>query len=428
MGTLFSYSLAVGIVLAVLYIVYRWLLTSEKQPRLNRVALMSIYVVSFILPFLPHFESVFEMSGESSKNTIEIGVPQAQFLQTEDPGLNGLTILLWVYASGILFFLIKTVITVIRLYVLVKRGSKEYFDDYVLVRIDRDDIAPFSWGKYVVMNRNEEDLSVLLIQTHELTHIKSRHYIDLIISQLTCIMLWYNPASWLMQTELKAVHEYEADDNVLRSGYNAREYQLLLVKKAVGQRFPSLANSLNHSKLNKRITMMYSKKTSAARKTRVLALVPAAVLGFGLLNVPTVGEAMATASVANMSIGSVSENKVTTKSSAEQTATDDVVVAEAEKAPEFEGGLQALMSFLIENVKYPDDAKDANVQGRVIVSFTITKNGEVKDLTVNKSINPSLDAEALRVVQLTSGKWIPGEIKGEKVNVTYTLPIAFKTK
>lgn len=188
MGTLFSYSLAVGIVLAVLYIVYRWLLTSEKQPRLNRVALMSIYVVSFILPFLPHFESVFEMSGESSKNTIEIGVPQAQFLQTEDPGLNGLTILLWVYASGILFFLIKTVITVIRLYVLVKRGSKEYFDDYVLVRIDRDDIAPFSWGKYVVMNRNEEDLSVLLIQTHELTHIKSRHYIDLIISQLTCIM------------------------------------------------------------------------------------------------------------------------------------------------------------------------------------------------------------------------------------------------
>lgn len=177
--------------------------------------------------------------------------------------------------------------------------------------------------------------------------------------------------------------------------------------------------------------MMYSKKTSAARKTRVLALVPAAALGLLLLNVPTVSEAMATASNANMSVSSVSESKVTTNYVDEQSSTNksgDEVLMTAEKLPEFEGGLPGLMQFVTENITYPEEAMAADVQGYVVVQFTVTKNGEVEDAKVVRSVEPSLDAEAVRVVKATSGKWTPGTNKGENVNVQFSLPISFKTK
>lgn len=174
--------------------------------------------------------------------------------------------------------------------------------------------------------------------------------------------------------------------------------------------------------------MMYSKKTSAARKSRVLALVPAAALGLMLLNVPTVSEAMTAASTANMGISSISANKVTTNSIAEQivSASEEIVVPE--QMPEFEGGMEGLISFLRENVKYPQEAIDADVQGYVLVQFKVTKTGEVEDIAVKRSVHPSLDAEAIRVIKATSGKWTPGKVDGQNVSVQYSLPVSFKTK
>lgn len=431
MGNLFSYSIGAGITLLVLYIVYKWLLASENQPRLNRIALMMIYIISFAMPLAPSFPLHFSIAGQTVAGTVGIGVPEAKLVSAAGSaaGFNWLTAVVWVYAMGIFVVTVRTILTAAKLHFLIKSGRKVYSENCVTVYIDRHDIAPFSWGKYIVMNSNEEAPCATMIATHELAHIKSRHFIDLLISQLGCILLWYNPASWLMQAELKAVHEYEADERVLQSGCNAREYQLLLVKKAVGQRFPSLANSLNHSKLKKRITMMYSKKTSAARKTRVLALVPAALLGLLLLNVPTVSNAMATASSASMSVISSGESKVTTNSDAAQPSSamqEKKVLKACEEMPEFEGGMDGLMKFLIQNTKYPEAAQKAGIEGYVVVSFTITKTGGVEDIELVRSVDPALDAEAIRVVKATSGKWIPGKANGEDVNVKYTLPVSFK--
>lgn len=431
MGNLFSYSIAAGITLLVLYIVYKWLLASENQPRLNRIALMVIYVISFAMPLIPEFRLHFATAAPPAAGTIGIGTPQMQIVGegVATGGFDWLTAVLWIYATGIFIVTMRTILTAIKLYTLVKNGIKIYSENYVTVYIDRSDIAPFSWGRYIVMNSNEEARCATMIATHELAHIKARHFIDLLISQLTCILLWYNPASWLMQTELKAVHEYEADERVLQSGCNAREYQLLLVKKAVGQRFPSLANSLNHSKLKKRITMMYSKKTSASRKTRVLALVPAALLGFMLLNVPAVSNAMATASSASMSVNSPGESKVTTNSDAAQPSAamqQEEVLKAAQEMPEFEGGVKGLMSFLVKNITYPEAAEKAGIEGYVVVRFTVTKTGDVQDIELVRAVDPSLDAEAIRVVKATAGKWKPGKVNGEEVNVHYTLPISFK--
>ena len=428
MGALFSYTIAAGIILMTLYIVYKWLLSSLNQPRFNRVVLLLIYAISFIMPVLPRLTFPMWSGGGVNNGGIEIAGVHAQILANDAGCFDWLRFALLVYGLGMSVIFIRTVVTAVGLYRLIKSGRKLHADNYTVVYIDRRDIAPFSWGRYIVMNDSEDAAGTTMIESHELAHIRACHFIDLIISQFACIVLWYNPAAWLLQTELKAVHEYEADESVILSGCDARAYQLYLVKKAVGQRFPSLANSLNHSKLKKRITMMYSKKTSAARKSRVLALVPAAAFGLMLLNVPTVSEAMTAASTANMGINSISANKVTTNSIAEQIVSASEEIVAPEQLPEFEGGMEGLISFLSENVKYPQEAIDADVQGYVLVQFTVTKTGEVEDIAVKRSVHPSLDAEAIRVIKATSGKWTPGKVDGQNVSVQYSLPVSFKTK
>lgn len=173
--------------------------------------------------------------------------------------------------------------------------------------------------------------------------------------------------------------------------------------------------------------MMYSKKSSVARRYRALALVPAAALGLLLLNVPAVSGAMALASNTAMDSGSPTESKVTTKSSVVQNNAPKTHVA-ANKLPEFRGGQDAMIAYLIEGMKYPKAAEEAQEEGLVIVGFTIAADGSVTDVSVDRSVSESLDAEAVRLVKGTNGMWTPGEENGKKIACRYMLPVSFKLK
>ena len=144
---------------------------------------------------------------------------------------------------------------------LIRSGRRErQTDGVVLVRSDRV-AAPFSWGRYIVLpERGRGGTEAILI--HERAHLRLRHSLDLLAADLAGCLQWFNPAMWLLRREIRAIHEYEADEAVLASGVDARSYQLLLVRKAAGGRWYPVANSFNHSKLKKRITMMLRKKSS----------------------------------------------------------------------------------------------------------------------------------------------------------------------
>ena len=161
---------------------------------------------------------------------------------------------------------------------------------------------------YMVINYKDFIENDSAITTHELKHIRSFHYIDMLIAQLVCILNWFNPAAWLMREELMLVHEYQADLAVINSGHDPRDYQKLLIKKAVGSRFPSLANSINHSKLKKRITMMYKSKNDAGSKIKVLALVPMIALAFVVISTPIVRCAVSTISNSDFLLNKGNEN------------------------------------------------------------------------------------------------------------------------
>lgn len=217
-------------------------------------------------------------------------------------------ILLLAFVTGMAVVAIRTVITWIRLVRVIRSGQKIEHDGYTLVVTDDERFAPFSWMRYVVISLKDYESDGSAIVTHELKHIACHHCVDLSIAQIACVVNWFNPAAWLMRDELMLVHEYQADMAVIDRGHDTQEYQILLIKKAVGARFPSLANSLNHSKLKKRITMMYKAKSGAGRKWKALALVPALALALGLTGVPVVRAAVSTIGTLKVSDGKSSEN------------------------------------------------------------------------------------------------------------------------
>ena len=278
MYALMIYSLKVGACLAVFYLFFKLLLSRETFHRLNRIVVLAAMVLSFILPFcvitiyrelpaapeMPAAEQLFEASAEPQPEPFPWDKAAALVFLTG----AGAT-LLWTFGS---------VFGVIR---MIRRGRRERLaDGTVLVRIGRS-VTPFSWYRYIVLSENDLAEKGDAIVLHEKAHLRLRHSVDLLLTDLAGCLQWFNPAMWLLCRELRAIHEYEADEAVLDSGVDAKHYQLLLIRKAAGGRGYSVANSFNHSKLKNRITMMLRKRSSRWAVARVLFVLPLAGLALG---------------------------------------------------------------------------------------------------------------------------------------------------
>ena len=156
--------------------------------------------------------------------------------------------------------------------------------------VHNQEIAPFSWMKYIVISRKDLEENGREILIHEMAHIHHRHSVDLLVADICIFFQWFNPSAWLLKQELQNVHEYEADETVINEGVNAKEYQLLLIKKAVGTRLYSMANSFNHSKLKKRITMMLKEKSNPWARLKYLYVLPLAAIAVTAFARPEISE------------------------------------------------------------------------------------------------------------------------------------------
>lgn len=307
MGAFLSYSLESGLLMLALFLGYRIFLARENQHSYNRIVLLLIYLVSFAtLPTLNFFQNHLLAGGTQHVAIDGMEIVAGTAVKGSKP-LWG-TLLIWAYMAGMSVVFIRTIITWNRIIKVVRAGEKIACGKCILVLTCDERLAPFSWLNYIVISRADYELNRRAIVAHEMKHIACHHWVDLLIAQAVCIVNWFNPAAWLMRDELMLVHEYQADLAVINSGHNLQEYQILLIKKAVGARFPSLANSLNHSKLKKRITMMYKEKSGAGPKFKVLALVPVLALALLVAAVPSVRAAVSTISSSSVSAGEDSEN------------------------------------------------------------------------------------------------------------------------
>lgn len=307
MGEFLSYSMISGMCMLLMYVAYRMFLSRDNQHGYNRCVLLSIYIVSFsILPVISLSDRLMSVLNNHYIEIANIGIVNSEIMSAAAPAWG--PVLVWLFLGGILCVTIKTVITWLRIIKVIMSGEKIRQEDCIIVIVDNDRLAPFSWIKYMVISRRDYENRSSAITIHELKHISCRHWIDLLLAQIVCIINWFNPAAWLMREELMLVHEYQADKAVIESGYDAQQYQLILIKKAVGTRFPSLANSLNHSKLKKRIKMMYKEKSGAGRKIKALALVPMLALALGVAAVPEVRAIVSTIGSSGLTVNSDVDN------------------------------------------------------------------------------------------------------------------------
>lgn len=401
MGTFLVYILKSAVCLAMFYLFYRLLLSKETFHRFNRMALLGVMLLSCLLPLV--------------KVTVEQASPvNAQVMSMEDLLLmyqwNSEAVveegsrpfhwqegLVLVYFVGSFFVIVRHLWSLGRMLYLIRHSRCERLDNGIRLVVHRRKLAPFSWMRYIVISETDLKESGHHILVHEMAHIHHRHSWDLLLTEACAWLQWFNPAIWLLKQELQNIHEYEADEEVLRQGINAKEYQMLLIKKAVGARLYSIANSFNHSSLKKRITMMLKKKSNPWARLKYLYVLPLAAIAVAAFARPEISSELD-------EISAVKVNDLTA-----------IMKTEEVKSPE----------------KHP--AKEIKVQGQVLEKSTNapvvgasviikgTTSGTITDLDGNFVISMPVGATLsvsyinMKTKELTITEKLIGKIKSLKV-------------
>ncbi len=404
MGGLVIYSLKVAILTTAFYLCWRMLLSKETLHRLNRFVLVLIPPVSMILPFcvITFHKTVIVPATETAAQAgaaMEASAPSA---------LGAGIVAVAVYLAGVALVLFRILWSIWKIGRLIRSGYQVPVEGekYRLV-VTEEDVEPFSWMNFIVLSRKDYETGNPEIILHEQAHINLRHSPDILMTDVLTAFQWYNPFVWMLGTDLRGIHEYEADEAVLKHGIDATQYQLFLIMKSAADHGYTLANSLRSGTIKNRIKMMIKKKTKAASSLKALLLIP--IIGLSLA---------ATARTVT---------DYQTPQNPEKKAPEPFQLVE--EKPSFNGGNAADFSkWVNERLVYPKEAKDKKIEGRLVLSFVITEKGKMTDVRVLRGADPLLDAEAVRVVS-SSPAWVPGKNKdGEYVPVTYTFPVIFKLK
>ncbi|WP_461643665.1 TonB family protein [Labilibaculum euxinus] len=426
MGSMTDYLLQSSTVLILFYLIYILILRNERFFAEIRFYLLGSAFLALILPLLKFSYSITVESefvnnamGDVFAETItgEAIMPVKSLISKEE-------ILLLIYLVVCTILFVRSVLKVLQIRQLMKAGEYQIVDEQKVILLDQS-IPAFTFFGYIVMNREEfSDKSLNNIFAHEKVHAQQKHWIDLLFVEVLTIVLWFNPFVWLYQVAVKQTHELLADDGVIARGFNIGQYQAILMNQIMGTEVLGLANNFNYSITKKRMIMMSKEKSPLNRRYKLLIVIPVvfAVLLFNLQIVEVQAQEKKVEKVVDAMPVSGKAPKF-----AVNPERKDTTYVTVDQMPEYPGGSLALQKYIAESVKYPQDAKQKGISGRVFVTFVVNKEGEVDQARVVRGVDPSLDAEALRVMN-SIPKWTPGYEKGKAVNVTYTVPINFSLK
>ncbi|MBR5688861.1 MAG: TonB family protein, partial [Prevotella sp.] len=393
MTTFLLYDLKVALLIAVFYMFYRLLAARETFHRLNRAVLLASVVLSLALPLCVVTVHRTVEVASMPQPMASVGVPEVGEIVADEPSNAPATALAVVYLLGVAFCLARTSVHILSVRRLIARCREVPMPSYIhdnvggmrLFVAEDENVKPFSWMRSVVLSRKdyEDDLADgarghSIVLAHECGHVACRHSVDMLFVDLIVALQWFNPVVWLLRQDLRIVHEYEADARVLSQGFNAYQYLSLLVQKAAGDAGYSVANGISVSSIvSKRVIMMTKNQSSRYSWVKLLYIVPIVALSLAATAKTVIDYKVVEAPESK-------EEKAIDNASEKALATDSVLMI-SEKMPEFPGGAPALLEFLSKSVKYPVEAQKKGVQGRVVVSFVVEKDGSLSDVTVARS-------------------------------------------
>ena len=471
------YLIKINVALMLLYGFYRLTVSRDTFFGLRRLTLWLIYAVALMVPafnleyWVRETPTMASMANVYADTFYPVVVVKAQA-----PGLTWMDVLQGIYWAGVAALSLRMVwqlFSIIRLAVISRKQEVEG----ITVHLLKGEGSPFSFFRWIFMYPSTQDGKQLHeVMVHECTHVSGLHSLDTLFSELFSIVCWFNPFAWLMKQEVRMNLEYLADESVLSDGNARKSYQYHLLGLAYRQPKDSaqIANNFNLLPLKKRIKMMNKRRTSEIGKAKYLLFAPLAGALLMVSNIESVAreigeqipevaevqqkaeqalntdvavanpmakdavemmnpaeaeemeadKAAEAALIAVEQAKQAAEEKVKTKPQTDTTKKKNSWDCIPETMPYFPGGNVLMLKYLADNIKYPASAVKAKKQGRVIVTFIVQKDGSVTHAKIAKSIDPELDAEALRVVR-GMPKWIPGTQLGKPVNVKYTLPVKF---
>lgn len=425
------------LLLTLLYGCFALLLSRETFHRFNRIALLSVLIAALVLPAVklsfhkPTFLSPIapiEYVMQPEDKAVEAKTKAAGTLQTatfKEAGNPTFSITIkqavWMlYLIGVAVSIGIFCIQLFRFWQDIKGGVRTKDEWGNTIVIHGGNFAPYSFFHYIIINAADYEQLREPILTHEQAHIRMGHSWDLMLLQLVTVLQWFNPFVYLLGRDLKAVHEYEADCAVLNFGIDAKQYQLLLVTKAVGNRLQTIGNNLSHHSLKKRIKMMYQKKSNRWMMLKALFIIPVACFALYTFATPK-----ADSPVPQVKKTAVTQQKKTVAAQAKKVTSDDKIYDIVDVNAGFPGGDEAMYKWLADNIKYPQDAIGKRLQGRVQLQLVINKDGSFADVQVIRGPAKELCDEAVRVVK-EMPKWNPAKIKGEAVRSRFYLPVIFR--
>ena len=475
------YLLKLNLALIVLFGFYKLMFSGDTFFALRRATLIGMYLVAMLVPGLNCSYWINKSVGMVSmaNEYAAIVLPAVTITPGGGGAIGWETTAMTIYTMVACLLLLRffwQLVSIVRLRNKCRTTDINGTKVYLL----ESDEGPFSFFNWIFINptkhnRQETDE----IMTHELAHCRQLHSVDILFTELFAIVFWANPFVWLLKREVRLNLEYLADNNVLAGGTDSKKYQYHLLGLAYRKNVATISNNFNVLPLKKRIKMMNKKRTKRIAKVKYVLYIPLAAALLVVSNIETVARDIANVAKAMpMAKASVKQEKMvdlsfsnkatvavesrknvqsteaierkdnkmevqvdnrnsemsaqkveeTTEVANEESAekgpkkSPKKVYDHIEDMPTFNGNLN---QWLLLNMKYPVEAMNKKEQGKVIVQFIVSENGEVSEPKIIRSVSPALDKEACRIV-LAMPKWNPGKLKGKPVAVRYMLPISFR--
>lgn len=313
-GYIAVYSIEVAILMTVLTAVYLIAVRPIRSPGLQRGVIVGIMVVSLAAPLWLALYARMRSGGEGTGGAIEIGLPiviaSSENAASAYGGFDWRYSLVYVIAAGAFLTLAISLPGWWRVVRGIAFSRKRRLGPYIIAVTAPGSRLVYSWGRWIVCPEDDLRHYGKMILAHEAAHLRRLHWIDLLIGQFTVAVNWYNPAAWLLLEYLRDAHEYTADRDVLRRGASRKEYACMLIEKAVGKPLQLFADSLNHSQLKKRLTMMKNQNQSRWRRLGAAAMLPALAAGVAFAAMPQVSGWIDSLNPRESAVASVSDDKV----------------------------------------------------------------------------------------------------------------------
>lgn len=461
-----------AVALTLLYSLYGLFLSKETFYTVNRCVLLSIIVISAVLPFIHVTTEHQSVVNDAVENVSQQLVLRPKEAQDADGGVSyAALVVLIIYIGGLVAMIGRYLLSLLSV-LNILRNSKRENDCYINNNVE----SPFSWFNYIVISRADLERNGKAMLAHERVHARRGHSYDLLFCDICCCLQWFNPFVWMLKEDLCAVHEYEADYGVTHcEGIDYHDYQMLLIDKATEKQVPGIVNSINRSSLKHRMKQMYRKPSSKRALLKVLYVLPLSLLVMYAFASPQTAakvNSVATSAVealesAERTIADYAKESIEIESpesteKAEAKDVDDLetlateyadIVDDPDISPQYNGGADALVQYLTSNIQYPSIARRCGVEGRIVVGFIVEADGSLSGAEVLSNMSSThmavvsgdtisaneggyieeddfnkaksaLEEEALRLIK-SMPRWMPGVHEGRNVRTEMLQPVYF---